>query len=242
MENEWKYGIVLSEALNVRKQPCLSAERWNGVWPLHRIALVKPVTADWYETIYRGEPAYVSATFIATINQPLPASIVTRMMKIAISEIGRSNSSYFNGYGGKWYHRFADWLPMHAGIPRERVPDVSNCGRGIVWFAQHGCFYFKNAAHKIRMIRAYPELRRITNELTLDEQKYIPAAGDYIYFRWSNAASSVNVSHVGIVRNINMETLTTFEGNVGKKVVSRMFHLNDERIVGYGHPNYPIAV
>ena len=65
--------------------------------------------------------------------------------------------------------------------------------------------------------------------------------GDYIYFRWSSADPSVNVSHVGIVRSVEETTLTTFEGNVGKKVVSRDFKLDDSRIVGYGHPDYPLA-
>ena len=39
----------------------------------------------------------------------------------------------------------------------------------------------------------------------------------------------------------SLATLTSFEGNVGKKVVSRDFKLEDSRIVGYGHPDYPLV-
>ena len=242
MENTWKYGIVKSTALNVRKQPSLSAERWNNVWPLHRIALVKQASTGWYETLYRGEPAYVSATYIELIDQLVPDSIVARMMDMAVPELGRSNSIYFNGYGGKWCHRFADWLVMHAGMPKERVPDVGGCGWGIVWFVRNNRFYFKSDEHKRRMIRGYPEIRGFTPpDLTSDEEAYQPALGDYIYFRWSSADPSVNVSHVGIVRRVDEVALSTFEGNVRKKVVSREFKLDDSRIVGYGHPDYPLA-
>ena len=68
MKSTWKYGIVKSTALNVRKQPGLSAERWNNVWPLHRIALVKQASDGWYETLYRGELAFVSAAYIELVS------------------------------------------------------------------------------------------------------------------------------------------------------------------------------
>ena len=93
------------------------------------------------------------------------------------------------------------------------------------------------------MIGAYPEIRQgfTTSSITVEEEAYQPALGDYIYFRWNSADPSVNVSHVGIVRSVEETTLTTFEGNVGKKVVSRDFKLDDSRIVGYGHPDYTLA-
>ena len=91
------------------------------------------------------------------------------------------------------------------------------------------------------MIRAYPSLRHLPTALTEIEEAYVPSSGDYIYFRWKNAASNVNVSHVGIVRTIAPDSLTTVEGNVGGAVVSRTFSLADDRIVGYGRPAYHIA-
>ena len=233
---------MLSSSLNVRKALSLSASRWDGVWPINRIALIKPSIAGWYETLYRGEPAFVKAEFVQLLPERVPESIVKRMFFMSVPELGRDKSFYFNGYNGKWCHRFADWLPMHAGMPKDRIPNQGNCGWGIVWFVRNNRFYFKSKAHKRRMIRGYPEIRSIIPSfLTHDEEAYKPVPGDYIYFRWGGADPSVNVSHVGIVRSVDDTFLTTFEGNVGKKVVSREFMLDDNRIVGFGHPDYPMA-
>ena len=238
--SEWRYGRVTSSALNVRKAPSTAAALWNNVWPLNRIALVKPSETGWYETLYRGEAAYVSANFIEQLTEPVPDSIVARMLTMAVPELGRNNSVYFNGYTGEWCHRFADWLTMHAGQPKTRISNTSNCGTGIVWFvndAQSSGFFFKNAARKARMINAYPAIDHLLLTLTDEELAYVPSPGDYIYFRWTNALASVNVSRVGIVRTVTDLALTTFEGNSGDQVVSREFSLDDERIVGYDKPN-----
>ena len=242
--SEWRYGRVTSSALNVRKAPSTSAALWNNVWPLNRIALIKPSETGWYETLYRGEAAYVSANFIEQLTEPVPDSIVARMLTMAVPELGRNNSVYFNGYTGEWCHRFADWLAMHAGQPKTRIPNTSNCGVGIVWFvndAQSGGFFFKNAAHKARMISAYPAIDHLAPTLTNAEAAYIPSPGDYIYFRWTNAPASTNVSHVGIVRTVTDTALTTFEGNSGDQVVSRTFALDNAQIVGYGKPQYSVT-
>ncbi len=238
----WQYGQVKSNALNVRREPSRKARRWNNVWPMNRLILVKPCEVDgWYETLYRGEPAYVMTEFIKLLVEPVPDSIIKRMMCMAQPEKGRSKSVYFNGYGGKWCHRFADWLAMNAGMPKERLPDTSNCGKGIVWFATNrnsGGFFFKNIEHKTRMIRAYPALSNFACELTVEEQAYAPKSGDYVYFRWKKAARTVNVSHVGIVASVDGNMVTTWEGNAGGKVAQRCYPLDSHEIVGYGLPVY----
>ena len=240
----WQYGRVTSSTLNVRKEPSSSAALWNGVWPKDRIALVKPALDGWYETLYRGEPAYVSTDFIELMDSTVPDSIVERMMFLAVPELGRNNSIYFNGYSGAWCHRFADWLAMHAAMPKNLIPNNGNCGEGIVWFVnnkQSGGFYFKNAEHKARMLKAYPAINHLPSELTEVEKIYIPVPGNYIYFRWASASASVNVNHVGIVREVSSGVLTTFEGNSNDHVVSREFSLDDEQILGYGVPRYDKA-
>ena len=241
-ENTWRYGQVKSNALNVRREPSRKARRWNNVWPMNRLVLVKPSRVDgWYETLYRGEPAYVMAEFIKLLDETVPENIVERMMFMAMPENGRSKSIYFNGYGGKWCHRFVDWLAMNAGMPKEMVPNTSNCGKGIVWFATNqnsNGFFFKNAEHKARMIRAYSALDDLLSELTEEEAAYIPQPGDYVYFRWKKAANNVNVSHVGIVSTVTPEQIITWEGNASKKVAQRTYSLHDTQILGYGRPQY----
>lgn len=242
IENTWRYGQVKSNALNVRREPSRKARRWNNVWPMNRLVLVKPCSIDgWYETLYRGETAYVMAEFIKLLDEPVPESIVERMLFMAQPEKGRSKSIYFNGYGGKWCHRFADWLAMNAGVGKDRIPNTSNCGNGIVWFAIHensGGFFFRSKEHKQRMCRAYSALVNWDVELTEDEASFLPSPGDYVYFRWMKAAGSVNVSHVGIVASVDGECITTWEGNAGSKVSQRSYALRDSQIVGYGHPRY----
>ena len=241
-ENTWRYGQVKSNALNVRREPSRKARRWNNVWPMNRLVLVKPCSIDgWYETLYRGETAYVMAEFIKLLDEPVPNSIVERMLFMAEPEKGRSKSIYFNGYGGKWCHRFTDWLAMNAGMPKEMIPNTSNCGRGIVWFATNhnsGGFYFKNADHKARMMQAYPALDDFPRELSEAEKGYVPLSGDYVYFRWKKAADSVNVNHVGIVAAVTPDHIITWEGNSSKKVAHRTYPLLDTQILGYGRPQY----
>ena len=242
IENIWRYGQVKSNALNVRREPSRKACRWNNVLPMNRLVLVKPCSVDgWYETLYRGEPAYVMAEYIKLLDELVPESIVGRMMFMVGPEKGRNKSIYFNGYGGKWCHRFADWLAMNADMPQEMIPNTSNCGKGIVWFATNqnsGGFFFKNTEHKKRMLRAYSALDDMTWELTEEEQEYVPQPGDYVYFRWKNAADSVNVSHVGVVAEVVKENIMTWEGNASQKVGQREYSLCDGQIVGYGHPCY----
>lgn len=241
-ESSWRYGQVKSNALNVRREPSRKALRWHNVWPMNRIVLVKPSsTLGWYETLYRGETAYVMAEFIKPLDEPVSENIAERMLFMAEPEKNRNKSIYFNGYGGKWCHRFADWLAMNAGMPKSLIPDTSNCGKGIVWFATNkssGGFFFKNADHKMRMLRAYPALTSLPSELTLKEREYMPHPGDYIYFRWKKASSSVNVSHVGIVAEVQPQCIITWEGNSDKKVKKRTYPIHDTQIVGYGRPLY----
>ena len=237
----WCYGQVNANELNVRRQPSISAKCWNSVWPIHRIVLIKDAASEWYESLYRSEPAYIAKRYINTLKTPVHSNIVDRMLFMAMPELGRNNAACFNGYSGEWCHRFADWLAMNAGMPQGMIPNTSNCGTGMVWFINdpNSCgFYFKSPEHKARFISNYSATRHLTPGLTAAEIAYVPTPGDYIYFRWANAASHINVSHVGIVAAVGKNTLTTWEGNSGSKVASRTFALNDTRIVGYGKPNY----
>lgn len=237
----WAYGQVNVAELNVRREPSTSAARWNNAWPRNRIVLIKDTVAGWYESLYRGQPAYVAKEYINVLDTPVHADIVDRMLFMVTPELGRDDVAYFNGYSGEWCHRFADWLAMNAGMPMDMIPNDSNCGTGMVWFinnAKSGGFLFKNAEHKARFISNYSAVNHLDADLTAAEEAYVPAPGDYIYFRWTNAASSVNVSHVGIVATVGENSLTTWEGNSGGKVVNRTFALNDVQIVGYGKLNY----
>jgi len=130
---------------------------------------------------------------------------------------------------------------MNAEMPKEMVPNTSNCGKGIVWFATNqnsGGFYFNNMEHKERMLRAYSALDDLPCELTEIDKAYSPQPGDYVYFRWKNAAGGVNVSHVGVVVAVTAEHIITCEGNAGARVAQHAYEFEDNQIVGYGRLRY----
>lgn len=77
--SQWAYGQVTSNALNVRRQPSTSAPRWNNVWPLTRIVLIKEAVQGWYESLYRGQPAYVAKEYINVLSIPVHVNIVARI-------------------------------------------------------------------------------------------------------------------------------------------------------------------
>ena len=66
----WQYETVKSNALNVHREPGGKIRHWNNMWPMNRLMLVELcVVCGWYETLYRGEPAYVMADFIKLLNE-----------------------------------------------------------------------------------------------------------------------------------------------------------------------------
>ena len=237
----WRYGQVNVNELNVRRRPLISAARWNNVWPRGRIILIKDANAEWYESLYRGQAAYIAKEFITILNTRVHDDIVQRMMFMAAAELHRNDAKYFNGYTGEWCHRFADWLLLNAGMPCEMIPNTSNCGKGIVWFInnQHSSgFFFKNPSHKARFINKYDSVKHLAPVLSVAENIYVPSPGDYLYLRWNNAPNQISVSHVCIVASVKGNHLTTWEGNSGNKVATRTYELIDDRIVGYGKPCY----
>jgi len=93
-----RLGQVNCNTLNIRKSPSTSAPRWNGPWPKNRIALITSYSPGWYQTLYRGEPAFVSAPLLTLLDTPVPDSIPDRMINY--------------GRTGSWPNEFSllQWL------------------------------------------------------------------------------------------------------------------------------------
>ncbi len=239
----YRYAQVNTCKLNVRQQPQQDAARWNYIWPMNRIALVRDYNDQWVQSTYRGKAAYVMKEFMTPLSIPVSKKIVERMPCIMQPEIGRKDSRCFNGYTGKWCHRFADWLTLSAGMPLRFIPNTSNCGIGISWFLmseESGGFHFVSEAHRERFLRKYT---RIKGQAQPVLETYQPQAGDYIYLRWKTSFESVAVSHVGIIGKAYDNWVTAWEGNAGSKraVMEREYDLLDTQIVGYGSPRYDLA-
>ena len=64
-----------------------------------------------------------------------------------------------------------------------------------------------------------------------------PEAGDQIFFRDKEG----NISHTGIVEKIEGGRVYTIEGNSDGMVTRHRYSLENERIYGYGHPDWSIV-
>lgn len=65
------------------------------------------------------------------------------------------------------------------------------------------------------------------------KKDYKPVSGDIVFFLSSGS------SHTGIVVYADNDYVYTIEGNASNKVDFWRWNLNDARITGYSHPNYP---
>ena len=75
----------------------------------------------------------------------------------------------------------------------------------------------------------------------IERDDYTPKKGDIIFFDWQDTGIGDNTGwpdHVGVVRDINGDTITTIEGNISKKVGGRTLKVNSKYIRGYGIPDF----
>lgn len=117
----------------------------------------------------------------------------------------------FNKNGYNYCCVFTDWVFFHiAGTKEEaiKVKPYQILNAGVKWSKQS----FVDAGRIIDM----------------------PRPGACIYF----LDSKKELAHTGIVIEVGDDTLTTIEGNVGKKVVMKTYKLNDPCIDSYGWPFY----
>lgn len=87
-----------------------------------------------------------------------------------------------------------------------------------------------------RMIQGFQKIGRF-----MEKDDYTPKIGDIIFFDWQDTGIGDNTGwpdHVGVVRSISGDSITTIEGNISKKVGGRTIKVNSKNIRGYGIPDY----
>ncbi len=75
----------------------------------------------------------------------------------------------------------------------------------------------------------------------VENDAYLPAPGDIIFYDWQDSGSGDNVGssdHVGIVAAVSGGTITAIEGNKSDAVGYRKMQQNGTYIRGYGLPDY----
>lgn len=77
-----------------------------------------------------------------------------------------------------------------------------------------------------------------------ENDAHVPAAGDYVFYDWQDSAgyktgdNTGNADHVGIVCEVNGDTITVIEGNKDNAVGYRNLAVNGRYIRGYGTPDF----
>ena len=87
-----------------------------------------------------------------------------------------------------------------------------------------------------RMIALYQAVGR-----WMENDAYRPQPGDIIMYDWDDTGAGENKGapeHVGIVAEVNGNTITIIEGNKGQAVATRTMAVNGRYIRGYCLPDY----
>ena len=175
----------------------------------------------------------LSATNAKNDPPPLPRlshdmTFAERLVAVANSQLGYRESdenfivrddhsvqgwSFYGGWYGmpyeEWCAMFVSYCLEKAGIDKGAMPRSANCNR---WKGYLGANYID------------------------DEDDYIPAAGDLIFFHHDRVSKDPNFpNHIGIVTGYDAEKnlVYTVEGNSGKSVRTHTYNHSDYVIVGY---------
>lgn len=116
---------------------------------------------------------------------------------------------------GQWYgDAYGDWCAMfvsfclhYAEIPKTAMPYEAACQRWIDELSEEEWDFYRPA------------------------DEYEPVKGDLIFFDWDDDGRA---DHVGLVRTVEEEKLTTIEGNSSNSVRVNEYLPDDDRIQGYG--------
>lgn len=136
------------------------------------------------------------------------------LIEIADTQIGNiGGEPYWRWYGFNshvaWCACFVSWCADQCGyIDAGVIPRFSFCDDGIQWFKNRGQW---------------------------QDNSYMPAPGDIIFFDWDGDGNS---DHVGIVERAEGDNVHTIEGNTNDSCARRSYRLDSSQIQGYGIPLY----
>lgn len=120
-------------------------------------------------------------------------------------------------YTDSWCATFVSAVALKSGLLDIMPPECS-------------CFY---------MVEGYKKLGRWH-----ENENYIPAPGDVIFYDWKDGADYATTDntgtpgHVGIVEEVSGRVITVIEGNYSDSVKRRSIEVNGRYIRGYGLPGY----
>lgn len=179
-----------------------------------QVAYTNPIAKDFGGWRYN----YGNMFYVKLVTQHIKASggqIVEVAQKELESGSQAGGQRYWSWYGFngrvEWCATFVSYVADKAGLTADgKVPKHASCALGVSWFSERGRYKTRSSG-------------------------YTPQAGDIIYFDWSGGGTGGD--HVGIVENVEANTVHTIEGNSGDALARHTYSLSDSAISGYGRTN-----
>lgn len=147
------------------------------------------------------------------------------LISVLEAEKGSTGASLTTGeYFSEWY------IGGYAGNPgwNQETP----------WCACFVSWALEQCSENLLTVPKYAHVEEFMNSFPIDRWKTSnPQPGDIIFFDWVENNTKFP-QHVGVVTAVENGTVRTIEGNADGEVASRVYALDDGRILGYGVLNW----
>lgn len=174
--------------------------------------------------------------------------IAQRFVDVALAQDGKTAANY--GFLGRWCDEFISWCANQVGA-QNIIPEAGDTGHFYTKILAAGGKgeYFYNKTFKPG--DTVPSYYRVPNSMLGQRNTYTPEIGDIVFVLWPGDYGKYNISHVGIVYDVNTEErqFRMVDGNTGNGDVEvRSYYwsydtetFGDGQIVAYARPNWSAA-
>ena len=148
-----------------------------------------------------------------------------KLISVLEAEKGSTGASLTTGeYFSEWY------IGGYEGNPGWNA-DTPWCACFISWALEQ-------CSENLLTVPKFAHVEEFMNSFPIDRWKTSnPQPGDIIFFDWVENNTKFP-QHVGVVTAVENGTVRTIEGNADGEVASRVYALDDGRILGYGVLNW----
>lgn len=172
--------------------------------------------------------------YVITVIGETEADYISRFIHMALREDGvhetgdnyQKFGEWYPNNGQPWCATFVSWCWYHSGLSYDILCKYQGCYTGMKWCTEKGIMHF---------VQNYTFNEELENNVSSIQYAtdYKPQTGDIVFFL------SSDMSHTGIVIYSDDLYVYTIEGNTSDQVDIKRWSINDARITGYAHPEYP---
>ena len=159
----------------------------------------------------------------------------------------KSASSTFTFHSPVSGSQTTDWSRIRYADARKKLISVLEAEKGSTGASLTTGEYFSEwytggydskCSENLLTVPKYAHVEEFMNSFPIDRWKTSnPQPGDIIFFDWVENNTKFP-QHVGVVTAVENGTVRTIEGNADGEVASRVYALDDGRILGYGVLNW----